>query len=192
MIVTTPFRLMLVLWILATLATPALAAGGGTPPETSAGAHGAADAQDKTSSGESAHGDAKNEESAEPAYQLGDPLEGHFDLNTLRSLDRVAPYRYSLQAITTTLRYTASTSRHVRISLSVEFGSESGMAELYQNEAVFTDLVLSILLRFRVQELLRLEGKLKLKELIVEAFNQRLETVQIRQVYLTEFKVTQE
>jgi flagellar basal body-associated protein FliL len=123
----------------------------------------------------------------EPCYRLDHPLNGYFDMSTLRTGSRVAAYRYALPDIQTTLPLGPNRSVHVRLSLALEFGDETGIAEVQRGKVAISNEFQSVLERFDPRLLLQTAGKLELKDALVRALNRRLRTAQLREVYLTNF-----
>lgn len=120
-------------------------------------------------------------------YQLGEPLNGHYDWNVLRAAYRVTHYRYPIAEI----KHAASRAGlwQVRLGLAIEFGLESGMAETADNEASITEDIHRCLDGFEPGQLLLNSGKRQLKEALIATINRRLTTAQIRQLYFTSFTV---
>ena len=135
-----------------------------------------------------AHG-AKKEPTATPTPKpvLGKPLGGYYDINLLRPASRTVRYRYAFKDILQTINQ--GYPWRVMISCSIEFGAESGLAEVGENEAAFREDICKALERFAPRDLLRTSGKRRLKEEIIAAFNRRLATVRARQVYWTDFRM---
>ncbi|HOE95423.1 MAG TPA: flagellar basal body-associated FliL family protein [Candidatus Sumerlaeota bacterium] len=156
----------------------------GTAPEPTAGA--AADEAEAAASGETGHGKAA--EPQRPAFRLGPELKGFYDYRVLRARDRLEPYRYPLEGIVVQdsdgLR-----KQKIELGVVIEFGGESGMAELQSLEASVRQEIERLLRDIRFGELIHPEGKSRLKELIVRTVDRQLKTARVRQVYLTEFRV---
>lgn len=122
-----------------------------------------------------------------PAYAMGTPLNGRFDLTTLLSETRVATHRYALPEVNVSLPLNARRSAHVRMTLVLEFGGETGMAEIQENEIAFQNEMVTLITRFDPRSLLSESGKLQLKEALARSINTRLRTALVRQVYITDF-----
>jgi hypothetical protein len=151
---------------------------------------GAAEKKDaKPAEGEEKKGEGKDGAASKPQYKLGQPLDGHFDRYTLRSTRNVASFRYPLKDIVKSLNL--DRPWQIRMGCAVEFGSESGMAEIAANHAACQVEILNAIERFTPQQLLTPGGKLRLKEAIIAGLNRRLATARVRQVYLTDFVVLQ-
>ena len=101
---------------------------------------------------------------------------------------RSEPYRYPLEGIVVQdsdgLR-----KQKIELGVVIEFGGESGMAELQNLEASVRQEIERLLRDIRFGELIHPEGKSRLKELIVRTVDRQLKTARVRQVYLTEFRV---
>ena len=124
-----------------------------------------------------------------PQYRLGLPLNGRFDLSTLRAEMRVASYRYSMAEIKLSLPVGPHRSAQARIKLVLEFGSETGMAEIRRHESAIESEIQSLIGRFDSRVLLDVSGKLQLKDALARMLNAHLRTTQVRQIYLTDFMV---
>jgi flagellar basal body-associated protein FliL len=80
------------------------------------------------------------------------------------------------------------------IRVTLEFGSESGVAESMENEAVLKELVSRSLAKSKAMELMMPEGKLKLKQDLTRRFNNFFKTAAgqehlLRQVHHDELEV---
>lgn len=117
----------------------------------------------------------------------GKPLNGFFDLNTLRATDRIEHYRYELKNILQT--YNQDFLWQVKFSCVIEFGAEYGLAEITRKEAAVREEIQRNIERMQPAILLQAAGKQRMKEEIVNAVNRRLVTVRARQVYLTDFLI---
>jgi flagellar basal body-associated protein FliL len=122
-----------------------------------------------------------------PVYALDPPLKGRFDTKTLLYRHRVTAYRYELKDVEQAIG--ERRNRKVVLSLAVEFGGESGMAEIQANQARTIDDLGKVLSRFTPKELLTPEGKRRMKEAMVAVLNRRLGTARVRQIYLTDFRL---
>jgi hypothetical protein len=129
----------------------------------------------------------KNEGTSPSTQRQEKPLNGFFDLNTLRATDRIAQYRYDLKDIVQT--YNQDTPWQVKFSCAIEFGAESGMVEIARKETAVREEIQRILERMQPTELLQAFGKQRLKEEIISAVSRQLVTVRARQVYLTDFLI---
>jgi hypothetical protein len=143
--------------------------------------------------GESAagkQGEAKQAaEAAKPAYRMGPPLDGRLDLGTLRNLRRVAAYRLALPPLVTDVLYRRNKTASIRVTIVLEFGSESGMAEAQNAMKEIAGEQMAILGGFDLLRLTKIDGKLELKEALIRALNRQLRTAQARQIYFTEFSI---
>lgn len=194
-------------YLLAIVLTLCLATGGitlkapaasDTPAETDGGhgneeapAHGE-EAEDAGHGAEdSGHGGGGGEtataEEEAPTYALGEPLGELFDRSVLRSTRRVKELRYPIEGIEAT--FGNRRTRTVMLSLCIEFGSETGMAEIQEREAEFREVIGRAIKNFKVSDLVRSEVKYRMKETVAHQLNIRLKTAKIRQVYLTDFRI---
>lgn len=165
---------------------------------TDAGGHGEAAQQDAGDGHGGGHGGEAAEE-APPPYALGPALDGYFDVNVLRSTHRVHNLRHETGDVTITIwerdRHSRSGRRleprkHLLLmAATVEFGRESGMAEAHVHAKDIQQTIREVGERFEWEELLSVPGKLRLKRTLVRALNRRLQTAQVRQVYLTDFQM---
>lgn len=188
------------LW-LAAVVLCALAAVNGFPSHQAGGeAKSEAKSEGKSEGKSEAKSEAKGEEKkgegaagkegegaapAAPAFKLGPPLGGYFDRTALRSLARVQQYRYLLKDVTQ--MFNTEKAWGIRFSCAIEFGSESGVAELENEQNAALNDLRSVVSSFKFEELLSVAGKIRLKEEIAKALNRRLATARVRQVYLTDF-----
>lgn len=138
-----------------------------------------------------AHGSEAQPAGADAAttrtYQLGRPLDGRFDLTTLRSTHRLENLRYQLPAQTYQIDTPSGRTVVIRLQFVLEFGAETGLAEIQANENAVLEEIEQIVHQANLRMLVGLNGKLQLKEQVARALNMRLRTAQVRQVYMTEF-----
>lgn len=148
-------------------------------------------------SGEDAHGndpgghgtteDASSEGGEEEAYRLDGPLDGRYDIHLLRAGHRVRQYRKPLKEEIVNLG--RSGLWKLVIGVTLEFGSESGMAEIKQREKRLVAQLRDVVHMQRPGDLPTVAGKLKLKRDLIEAFNEHFQTVRIRRIYFTKFQI---
>jgi flagellar basal body-associated protein FliL len=137
----------------------------------------------------SGHGAAAPAAAAAPPFRLGRPLNGFFDMTTLRAGARVSPFRVTLPQVQTSLASRGGADVRVRMTVVVEFGNASGAAELQLAGNEFISECQSVAHEFDPRRLLAVDGKLTLKLALAEAIDRRLRTAQVRQIYFTEFTV---
>jgi hypothetical protein len=123
----------------------------------------------------------------EIVHRLGPPLGGRFDLNALRSGDRVKHWRHAFALRSVTLTRNLRQPIQVRLELVVEFGDESGMAELPHKEAQILDALDAIVGRADAASLLTTGGKIELKIQLMREINRQLRTARARDLYITSF-----
>ena len=135
------------------------------------------------------------EQSGEPPrlridqFKLGGALGDRFDIAVLKNEARVTRYRYEIKDIVQIIG--KKQFRYVQADVVLEFGSESGMAEIYDSESAVKDDIRDAVAGFSFEELMHAEGKRRLKDAIVEAVNRRLLTARVRRVYYTWFKISE-
>lgn len=140
----------------------------------------------KEAGGHGGHGEAAA--AAEPEYKLGEPLDGYFDRTTLRSGQRVVKLRRQFQVAQTV--NVGKVAWLVKLGCVLEFGSETGVAEVeHDQNAVLNEIRSAVLNTANPGALLTVPGKLRLKEEIAGGLNRRLATARVRQVYFTEFLI---
>jgi hypothetical protein len=120
-----------------------------------------------------------------PTPRVGPPLNGYFDLSVLRSGSRVAQFRLKLEPLIVQL----NGPQRAEIHATVEFGIESGVAELGQDLAPVMEELRGVTTRYTMAEMLTTAGKLRLKDEMAEVINRHLKTAQVRQIYFTNFRV---
>ncbi len=152
--------------------------------------HGAAEAPPAAAHGEApAHGAVEGSEGAPagPAYKLGPPLAGKFDLSLLRASRRVADHRVALEPVEAKLGVEGNWQ--VRLEVTLEFGSESGLAESHAMMKKLDRDLKDLLRAHTGPALLTVAGKLHLKEDIIASLGARFETVRLRQAYFTRLEI---
>lgn len=144
--------------------------------ETKADAHGGETAPDETAD-------------TPPEYKLGRALDGFYDCNLLRMSRRVESYRHPIGEIGA--QHQSGQSRPIQIVFEcvVEFGAETGMAEIPHKEDQIKIDLREIVPHQTPQDLMTPAGKRRLKAEIVKAINHRLDTARVRHVYFTSFKI---
>lgn len=176
-------------------ARPAVAGEGSPTPKIKHGGSGENEeplnADDLPAAKPGGHGEApakseKTEKVEKKEYALGAPIEG-FDINVLRSGRRLGELRYTMDGVMGTA--IAEEPWIVHLSLSVEFGRESGMAEAEKKDAILRTNLGELLGQHKTQELMTIPGKMKLREEIIALLNKQLETARVRQVYFTDFRL---
>jgi flagellar basal body-associated protein FliL len=167
------------------LALVGLAWSSSAPPAT----HGEPAAKEEAPKGEHGATEEAAEAPAEPVYRMGRALNGRFDVSTLRTGTRIDEFRYRLPELRANLPITQRRIAFVRISLVLEFGQETGMAEIQRSEKEILDEIQNRLANCRPRRLLLVEGKLQLKKELITTLNRRLRTAQIRQIYVTDFVI---
>jgi hypothetical protein len=157
-------------------------------PQADSG-HGSAEpAKDSHGGGHGSEAHAERKGPEKPNYAeipLGPELEG-FDLSVLRALHRVEDFRYELGDLR---GVTLPPSRGIALSVVVEFGTQSGLAEISRKDSFVRTVIGESVGHFSAQELLTPAGKMRLKDSIVEELNSRLATAQVRRIYFTDFRV---
>lgn len=122
-----------------------------------------------------------------PAYELGPNLDGRFDISALRSVKRVAELRYPMDRVEVTLG--GFRPRTIQVDAVVEFGSESGMAEIKKIDADARSVLRQLLARYSVEELVDGAIRTQISEQWILQLNLRLQTARVRQVYFANFKI---
>ncbi|MCL5270761.1 MAG: flagellar basal body-associated FliL family protein [bacterium] len=130
----------------------------------------------------------KTAAAAATRYELGRPLDGYYDLSVLRSGRRLARCRYALPEIQVALGNRQNWQ--LRLDCAVEFGAETGMAELAQCELAVNDDLTQFLRTIQPEALLTLGGRQELKDRFTQLINRRLRTARVRQIYITDIQVT--
>lgn len=120
-------------------------------------------------------------------YKLGPELEG-FDLSVLRSTVRLEPHRYEMGELVATS--SMPHPKHLRFQCVLEFGNESGLAEVERSHDIYKAMIMDSIGRMTDEELKTTAGKLELKETIIRECNRRLKTARLRQIYFTYFTIT--
>ena len=75
----------------------------------------------------------------------------------------------------------------LRLTLAVEFGAPTGVAEAIERHERLAKQIQFVLKPLNPVSLLTVSGKLRLKNELVGALNQRLTTAQVRRIYFCEF-----
>jgi hypothetical protein len=174
---------------LPTSAEEAAAPAHGEAPAKAEG-HGAKpDGEKKEGGGEGeAKGEGEGKGEAAVHYALDPPLNGRFDIKVFRREDKVREFRVEVPGIE---EYIGTRNDwKVKLALVVEFGGGSGVTELQGCLAQAKIDIQKALQAFEGRELLRPEGKDRLKQDLIDTLNRRLRTAQVRQVYLTEYLLT--
>lgn len=117
---------------------------------------------------------------------LGPPLIG-FDLTVLRSGKRVENYRFEFENLGGATM--SDKQRFVRLSIALEFGAETGLAETARKKEFLSTLFSEAIGEFTTSELLTVAGKLRLKHSLIALANSQLTTAQVRQIYFTDFRI---
>lgn len=118
--------------------------------------------------------------------QIGGPIEG-FDLAVLRSAERVNRLRHPIEKMRASVP--GAEPMTVNFSVALEFGRDSGVAEVAAKEELYRAMLQDIVGHMRAEELMTVGGKIRLKEWMARDLNRRLQTARVRQVYLTEFRI---
>lgn len=162
--------------------------GGGEKPtaEAAVAAEASGSAHNERKTDKEAGGSQDAAAPAAPRYTLGESLRGYYDRTLLRYTTRLTGLRYRTGKIDLSLGERSWRS-HVRIELAVEFGRESGMAELQSNWTAMSGEIQDTIGRFDPRELILPTGKWRLKEALVAQLNRRLQTARVRNVYITDF-----
>lgn len=173
---------------------PLWASSHGDPPATeaepAAGGHGAAPAADAApAAGGHGAAPAADAEATPAPYQLAEPLKGHYDINVLRSARRVEKLRYPLENLVMSVRGGKGGGWVVQMGCYVEFGSESGMAEIAMKDEEVRKEILDLIRGGQAKALLMTSGKIKLKKDMATTINRLLETARVRRIYLTDFRI---
>lgn len=160
---------------------------GESTPAAEGGAAKGGEGEAKAKEGE---GEKKDGEStpAKPSWKLGPSLNGKFDLNLLRSTWRLGHFRYSTDMIQMTLGE-KEWKRLLMVRLGIEFGQESGMAEMDQNRTLIMDDIQRIIGRYDPRDLNGASGKWRLKEDLITQLNRRFKTARIRNLYIIDFRM---
>jgi hypothetical protein len=137
--------------------------------------------------GEATKNDRGAEAKAAEPVRLDPPLNGHFDINVLRKGEKVQQFRTPIKPIIEFIGI--HNNWQAEVGVTIEFGSASGAAELIQLGSRAEDDVRRALQGFEPQGLLAPEGKYRFKRTLTNLLNVRLRTAQVRQVYVTEFKL---
>lgn len=134
-------------------------------------------------------GEKKDAEPAAPVYKLSPPLDGKFDLSVLRSATRISEYRFPVDQIKADLPYSRARNAVVMVDIVLEFGAESGLAEVQSNKSQIVETLQTVMQNADPRRLSTLRGKMDIKESMTQALNRVLRTAQVRQVYITNFKI---
>lgn len=129
---------------------------------------------------------------APKGFQLGPDLDGYFDIAVLNPPENYREYRYAFPSIMQELRHEQEGFRSrpgLIVNLTIEFGRESGMAEIDNKQAEVQERIQLTIGRFTASQLATTAGKRMLKEDIMLAINSVLKTAQVRQVYYTMFNL---
>ncbi|MCE5230867.1 flagellar basal body-associated FliL family protein [bacterium] len=160
-------------WILAAMFAMATAPGFGS-------------AEKNSEKGESAGKSAETEATAtpRPQYRLGQALKGRYDISVLLSNERVSPFQYEINDVRSGVG--RATNWAVQLSIALEFGAGTGVAECENEEAKLRDTIRTVLMDQSGQQLLTTAGKIRFKHQLISMFNATFQTARVRQVYFTE------
>lgn len=144
-------------------------------------------AASETTPGPSSGGSPGSSSGAPPGnFSLGSKLHG-FDLTVLRSGARLRKFRYLFEDV----RGNTGLPNQATVSLSceIEFGQESGIAEIMKNAETYRSIFGDIIGQTTMQSLLSVSGKIELKESALQSINHRLTTAQAREIYITDMRI---
>lgn len=121
-----------------------------------------------------------------PHFELGPSLKGRYDLTVLLGNDRVDAFQFAVNDLRANI---GRSSWMGQISLVLEFGAGTGVAECEIDEIQIRETIRLILLDQQGQQLLTTAGKLKFKQELIAMINASLKSARVRQVYFTEFAI---
>lgn len=122
-----------------------------------------------------------------PHFELGPSLKGRYDLTVFLGNDRVDAFQFAVNDLRANIGRRSNWMG--QISLVLEFGAGTGVAECEIDEIRVREAIRLILLDQQGQQLLTTAGKLKLKRELISMINASLESARVRQVYFTEFAI---
>lgn len=119
-----------------------------------------------------------------PQYPLGPDLRGRYDLTLLLANERVSQFRYEIGDIRANIG--RGNNWAIQMSIVLEFGSGSGVAESEIDDIRLREIVRTVLLEQSWQQLLTTAGKLHFTQQLIAMFNGTFKTAGVRQIYFSE------